>query len=1550
MADRGDTHYHVPNMNRWFLFSSVFFAFTMLWTVIDDWNAEWKTYQRGFRALELDMAQAALNDLEDAGALETESDLVAKVEEARASLDQKQAELDDLESKAYAAKEAMLKRDVDYKKSSEDLKWKVFNLEQRMVDAETGTTVAELEADMGVDADRAENRVLAYEVEQLIAEQLSREQAIADLQASVAAVQKDLTVGTRDLIAVRERIEKLAPSAPDMAIANFLRDAPGIDFVEPNLKVNKYVLDGIEMELNFTKKPVIDMCTTCHMGMERAGFEDAEQPFRSHPRLDLFLKSNTPHAVKDMGCTVCHRGSGESLSFQHTDHRPSNAEEENDWHEEQHWHKQHHWDYPMLESSRTEASCIQCHKTSMELIAEDAPAVTEGYRLVERFGCYACHKIDWFPTKRRPGPSLLGMKTKLTPEWTESWISRPRDFRPSTWMPQIFHLENYAADEVVVKSQYEEGRNILGQEWNENAISAVTTFLYANHDDMDLPEIPTVGNSERGREVMNLVGCFACHNTAPWDGEDSQLGNRSDEIGRYNDKGPNLRGVTTKLNKEWLFHWLKNPSDYWPDTNMPNLDLTDQDAADITAYMMEDPDGVFGDTPEAWSVESKSMDLEVLQEQARWFFTKSGRAALERRFSGEDSENDWSTVAKLAPAVGEAMVKHYGCFSCHDIAGLEKMMPIGAELSEWGTKTVDKLDFGLSYLRELTLPASLAGERETLPKLNHHYREGWLSRKLDHPRSFDLDKVKNPKEKLRMPWFDLTDEQVGAITTFIVGLVADNVPDAKMEPNPEQRATDAGMRQVRQKNCVACHVIEPSSVTFQHSSGEIMTAVGEFLPFTDEPSPPRASNLDELLASKADWEDFMEEEMDEVAFQLWSDHADLNESGQNIQIPFDKIISVSPPEGGDFVAHVTDYYQFGVNVENPDYDPNDEDSYATNPWTYVYDDEEGVGKIEDVDGQFRAYGEEEYSKLRWTFAPPVLVNEGAKLQADWFYSFLLEPFKLRQQVRVRMPSFNYREGEAQSIADYFLAKARKDWEPSYAAKARLALGREAEGGKSNQAWDDTTKNTWPVTVHLTQAGGSMNVDDMSARMAADGTALSTAQIQNIEAGYAPEVSANFAKLQMWAEKAGFLMAGEPLFGFEQIERQTASYLAIHGGRIPFGEDIATNEAGINCFTCHPKPDGSFVQDPIAWAPPLENVRTRMRPDFVRDWLWSPTSVYPGTAMPANFAADEAAFQALYPNSSNNDQIEAVVDWLYNMEGGAPVTQLAQAAPNTALMTRAQLEGLLAKIDAAEAAAAAPPEPEEEETPADAEEPMEEAGGGQESAPDPEPAVVAAPVTGAGVISGRVVFDGTPPTIKPLIIKDEGAVGCCAPGVAVDDTNRTLEIGAGAGIKNVIVTLEVDGAQPQAEPGSLIMDQLKCRFEPRVSVVPVGSTFVYKNSDSISHNVHTYSTKNESVNVTVAAGSSLNKDLTSKETFKVGCDIHPWMSGYVFVTDATHWATTTSDGSFSIQGVPPGTYKLAFWHETLGKEKGTVTVPESGSGEPVEVKMKAGGGGGRRTRR
>jgi hypothetical protein len=62
-----------------------------------------------------------------------------------------------------------------------------------------------------------------------------------------------------------------------------------------------------------------------------------------------------------------------------------------------------------------------------------------------------------------------------------------------------------------------------------------------------------------------------------------------------------------------------------------------------------------------------------------------------------------------------------------------------------------------------------------------------------------------------------------------------------------------------------------------------------------------------------------------------------------------------------------------------------------------------------------------------------------------------------------------------------------------------------------------------------------------------------------------------------------------------------------------------------------------------------------------------------------------------------------------------------------------------------------------------------------------------------------------------------------------------------------------------------------------------------------------------------------------EIVKVSCDAHPWMTGWIVVTDHPYVAVTDERGAFRLAGVPPGSYTLSLWHETLGEQRQEVTV-------------------------
>ena len=1192
MADRGDTHYSVPKLNLWFLVSSVLFFASMVWMVLDDHRRPWKEYQREFRRIEIAQIESEKAVIEEAGALKTEKELTAAVEAALRTVASRSAELAEARENARLARGALWSATEAAKKAKSQYNWDRWGIE--------GQRVGEGEPELGADKISA----VELRVNEALGFQEERQRVYDEAEARVSALtaeldqaEAELSAGARDLEQIRQRLEGLAPTDPAVRVANIVRDEiPGLDFIGPHLTVNKVVLEDLTFELNFTKKKRIDMCHTCHVGIDRAGFEDQAQPYTTHPRLDLYVTSASPHPLKDVGCTICHRGAGEALDFVRSDHRPNDKQQRERWEEEHHWHKQHHWDYPMLAGDFVEASCVQCHKTSMDLLADDAPRVTEGYRLVERYGCYACHKIDWFPTERRPGPSLKNIAAKASPEWIASWISDPKAFRPTTWMPQMFYLENYGADEVVVKSEYGKRRDILGQEWNDASIAAIAAFVLDRAPLQELPAIPVEGDGHRGREVMRLVGCFACHNTAPYPGEEPPEDERARDLTQErrdtNEHGPNLRGIATKVRPEWLYAWIQNPSAMWSETLMPDLRLSEQDTADIVAYVMEDPDGIFTDVPDGW--EPKRIDMpedqmrEVLAELARWYYARDGRATNERRLEGGDPERPWNDLEALKVAVGERIVGNQGCFSCHEISGMEDVMPIGTELTSWGSKTVDRLDFGFGA---------------TLFELDPEYREGWLMQKLHAPRSYDQQKVKNPTEKLRMPYFAFTDDQVEAIATFVVGLVDDEVQRAKMVPDAQAAARDTGMRVVRQKNCIACHIVDPGTVTFEGEDGQIHSVSAELLAFEDgSPVPPAHdfASLDEEMEYA---------QADEVGLRILRPEPSIGaDVGDKVFFERDKLRSLGEPHGGSFVQVITEYYFNAIEL----FDPEAED--PEDPFYYVTGDPDGEWLIQDVDQKWRDHSAEPYDKVRWTFAPPVLWNEGGKVHRDWFYRFLGDVTEIRPQIRVRMPSFHFTAGEAEGVADYFAVKSHRAWPSDYARRLRLAA--------------------------------ELPLDEVAA-----GAEMPSKALAGIENGSVPDTRANFPKLRVFGDSAGFAMEPAVDPNYEASMLRSHAYLARRDLEQPDHFETAERIVvdAVNCFQCHFRFGEPPPADPIAWAPDMSNVRERLREDWVLRWLIDPGRIYPGTSMPANFAGDPPQYQDIYPGSTNEDQLRLVMEWLYNFD-------------------------------------------------------------------------------------------------------------------------------------------------------------------------------------------------------------------------------------------------------------------------------------------------------------
>ena len=137
------------------------------------------------------------------------------------------------------------------------------------------------------------------------------------------------------------------------------------------------------------------------------------QPYSSHPRLDLFVGSLSPHPISVMGCTVCHEGQGSATAFKWASHTPNTPLEAHDWAQQHDWFDNHHWIYPMYPRRFAESACLKCHHELTELEPSDrypdppAPKLLHGYDLLSKYGCFGCHEIHGFNgPDQRLGPDL----------------------------------------------------------------------------------------------------------------------------------------------------------------------------------------------------------------------------------------------------------------------------------------------------------------------------------------------------------------------------------------------------------------------------------------------------------------------------------------------------------------------------------------------------------------------------------------------------------------------------------------------------------------------------------------------------------------------------------------------------------------------------------------------------------------------------------------------------------------------------------------------------------------------------------------------------------------------------------------------------------------------------------------------------------------------------------------------------------------------------------------------------------------------------------------
>ncbi len=123
-----------------------------------------------------------------------------------------------------------------------------------------------------------------------------------------------------------------------------------------------------------------------------------------------------------------------------------------------------------------------------------------------------------------------------------------------------------------------------------------------------------------------------------------------------------------------------------------------------------------------------------------------------------------------------------------------------------------------------------------------------------------------------------------------------------------------------------------------------------------------------------------------------------------------------------------------------------------------------------------------------------------------------------------------------------------------------------------------------------------------------------------------------------------------------------------------------------------------------------------------------------------------------------------------------------------------------------------------------------------------------------------------------------------------------------------------------------MDQLNLVFHPHVLPVLVGTTVDFLNSDAVLHNVFTPDACAEKFNLgTWPKGQTKSYEFKKECAATLLCKVHPEMEAFVVAVPTPYFAVTKADGSYTIAGVPDGSYTVKVWHPKLKATQKSVTV-------------------------
>ncbi len=182
---------------------------------------------------------------------------------------------------------------------------------------------------------------------------------------------------------------------------------------------------------------------------------------------------------------------------------------------------------------------------------------------------------------------------------------------------------------------------------------------------------------------------------------------------------------------------------------------------------------------------------------------------------------------------------------------------------------------------------------------------------------------------------------------------------------------------------------------------------------------------------------------------------------------------------------------------------------------------------------------------------------------------------------------------------------------------------------------------------------------------------------------------------------------------------------------------------------------------------------------------------------------------------------------------------------------------------------------------------------------------------------------------------------CSVGAA--SFQATLVDAQGKPVDGGVITLQGPTDAPLPAQ-TAIMDQVQKQFQPSVLAVHTSTKVTFPNSDNIRHQVYSFSPAKR-FELRLYEGTPSEPITFDKPGAVVlGCNIHDWMVGYIYVTDDPWFAVTDASGVVTLQ-LPPGHYNVTLWHpkspDLLPQKGGELTLTDKGATQQYAVNLTAG---------